>query len=86
MFRFLFILVGMFFVLMLLMGFSVVRTFKNLLFGGGRDTRQKNTRQQSSGRARSQQQRREEPTPPPAQRKKIISKDEGEYIDYEEVD
>lgn len=87
MFKFLFIMFFFFILLVFLMGFSILRTFKNILFGSsnsGRKSegqRRQTSSSQSSGSSASQ---REEYTEP-ASRKKIFTKDEGEYVDYEEV-
>jgi len=76
MFKFIFF--GFFFIVLmtLLLGFSFLRTLKNILFGSGnkkktggqRQAKQKQTTQQAS-----------------SNKAKIFRKDEGEYVDYEEV-
>jgi hypothetical protein len=78
MFKFLFLLFGFFLLLVLLLGFSVIRTFKRILFGapktetGRRHTNPTAGQQQTCGRiCRSQE--------------KLFTKDDGEYVDYEEV-
>ena len=71
-----FLFIFLFIVFMvLLFGVSFLRILKRLIFGS---PRREETQQRRS---------RQAPTEPPAnhQRTKIISKDEGEYVDYEEV-
>ncbi|MDL2309721.1 DUF4834 family protein [Parabacteroides sp. OttesenSCG-928-B22] len=82
MFRFLIICVSFFAILMFLMGFSVFRTLKEIFFGSSQKRAASNQRRRPT--EPSAQQRRQEPEPP-TQRKKIFAKDEGEYVDYEEV-
>lgn len=98
MFKFLFVLFFFFLLLLFLMGFSILRTFKTIFFGSGssQKTPRGNTRP-SSNRAsgshpHSTNTNSAEPTvetedyqSPPRPRQKIFSKDEGEYVDYEEV-
>ena len=67
MFKFLFVMFFFFILLVFLMGFSILRTFKNILFGSGSSGKKGEQRRQTSSR------------------KKIFAKDEGEYVDYEEV-
>lgn len=80
MFKFLFFIVGFIVLMTLLLGFSFLRTLKRILFGGG--SSQKRTSQRQTGRSSSRQQPTQ-PTAPPKQ--KIFTKDEGEYVDYEEI-
>ncbi|GAB6395225.1 MAG: DUF4834 family protein [Bacteroidales bacterium] len=74
MFKFLFVLFSFFVLLVLLMGFSVLRTLKNILFGGGQNMKSSRQKQQ-----------RQENKRQPSSRKKIFGRNEGEYVDYEEV-
>jgi hypothetical protein len=76
MFKFLVFLFMFFLVLVSLLGFSALRTFKAILFGNPKKRTQSHA---SAGRSRA---RNSNPRP---SRKKIIPKEEGEYIDYEEV-
>lgn len=88
MFKFLFVLFFFFILLVLLMGFSILRTIKNILFGSGRSSGKKGEqrRQTSSNSGRRQPSRdTAEEDYATAGRKKIFAKDEGEYVDYEEV-
>ena len=102
MFKFLFVMFFFFILLVFLMGFSIfrrqrqmcirdrfsiLRTFKNILFGSGSSGKKGEQRRQTSGYssdARSNSSAREEYASQ-ASRKKIFAKDEGEYVDYEEV-
>ena len=87
MFKFLFFMFFFFILLVFLMGFSILRTFKNILFGSGSSGKKGEQRRQTSGyssNARSNSSAREEYASQ-ASRKKIFAKDEGEYVDYEEV-
>lgn len=82
MFKFIFVLFFMFLLLLFLLGFSVIRTFKNILFGKGGSTNSRGQKRQTSNhRQQHSSNSRQETT----NRKKIISNDEGEYVDYEEV-
>lgn len=88
MFKFLFVIFFFFILLVFLMGFSILRTFKNILFGSG-SSRGKKGEQRSQTSSASSGQRTtttvEDENTNAANRKKIFPKDEGEYIDYEEV-
>ena len=90
MFKFLFVMFFFFILLVFLMGFSILRTFKNILFGSGNSGssgKKSEQRRQTSGYssdARSNSSAREEYASQ-VSRKKIFAKDEGEYVDYEEV-
>ncbi|MDL2281971.1 DUF4834 family protein [Parabacteroides sp. OttesenSCG-928-G06] len=81
MIRFLLICVFFFVILMFLMGFSVFRTFREIFFGSPK--RRASATQNSRTNNQSTQQQRPDNNPP--QRKKIFTKDEGEYVDYEEM-
>ncbi|MDR2470042.1 MAG: DUF4834 family protein [Tannerella sp.] len=64
-------------ILTLLLGFSVSRIFKSVLFGNSNRRRTQSRSSDSSGRKRTRNSQ--------TSSKKIIPKDEGEYIDYEEI-
>lgn len=87
MFKFLFVMFFFFILLVFLMGFSILRTFKNILFGSSNsrkgEQRQQTTNKKYSDR-QSQSESREEDYAS-SNRKKIFAKDEGEYVDFEEV-
>ncbi|MBP3518057.1 MAG: DUF4834 family protein [Parabacteroides sp.] len=86
MFKFLFVMFFFFILLVFLMGFSILRTFKNILFGNGNSKKCEQRRQTSgySSNTRSNSSARDEYASQ-SSRKKIFAKDEGEYVDYEEV-
>ena len=67
------------FILLSLLGFSVIRSFKSFFFGSpkGHNKRRTATNQRASRTKNTTAQR--------PSRKKVISDDEGEYVDYEEV-
>ena len=87
MFKFLFVMFFFFILLVFLMGFSILRTFKNILFGSGSSNGKKGEqrRQTSTNSSRQQSYNTAEEDYTSANRKKIFAKDEGEYVDFEEV-
>ena len=76
----------LFLLLLFLMGFSVLRSFKRFFFGT--TDQREHTRQQSnrtnsrSSASRAEEEVRRTHT---TQRKKIFTQNDGEYVDYEEV-
>jgi len=78
MFKFLIIVVGLIFLSGFLFGFSVLRMFFRAVLG-----LQTPPRKSSSNQQKAKQASNKSSTPPPA--KKIISREEGEYVDYEEI-
>ena len=87
MFKFLFVMFFFFILLVFLMGFSILRTFKNMLFGSGSSSGKKGEqrRQTSSYSGGQQHSHAAEDDYASANRQKIFAKDEGEYVDFEEV-
>ncbi|MDR1746488.1 MAG: DUF4834 family protein [Tannerella sp.] len=75
MFKFLLIFFGFVFLFCSLFGFSVGRSVKSILFGNP----------QGKSQDTSQRGRQAQKNTTKASRKKVIPKDEGEYVDYEEV-
>ena len=75
--KFLFMSFLVFLFIVFVFGFSIVRFIFRLLFGSGND---RNTRQQQSSREQQNKTNYTEHNSP-----KVISKDEGEYVDYEEI-
>ncbi len=75
------------FLLVFLLGFSIIRSVKNVLFGSSSKAHASSRR--SNGNHSSGQQRRRPSANKEyahsSSRKKIFAKDEGEYVDYEEV-
>ncbi|MCD8043182.1 MAG: DUF4834 family protein [Tannerellaceae bacterium] len=77
MIKFIIFCVGFVILLGFLLGFSVLRMFKYILFGSS------SNRREEPGRKRTQTNSKQQYTAP--KKKKIIEKDEGEYVEYEEV-
>lgn len=84
MFKFLFFIVFLFILLVLLMGFSVVRMFKRMLFGGGESGQRRNAHTSGNQQSRSRDGQQNQPKHHPSARK-IFREDEGEYVEYEEI-
>ena len=88
MFKFLFLIAAFFALMVILMGFSVFRAFRTMLFGSSDN---KSRRENENRRRRAEQQRREREEEQERMKreasaqKKIFSKDDGEYVDYEEI-
>ena len=71
------------FLLVSLLGFSVIRSFKEFFFGSPKNKSQYRQRAASQSRQRSHTKsstNRQQPN-----RKKVIDANEGEYVDYEEI-
>jgi hypothetical protein len=82
MFKFFFMLFFLFVLMLFLLGFSVVRTFKNILLGSSNDRKRETRHRHSSNNATSRESHTQQDETP---RKKIFTKDDGEYVDYEDV-
>ena len=78
MFKFLLIAFLFFLSLIALFGFSIIRFFFQAFLG--RPSKKQSQSSRKSYQNTNSQQSQSNPTP-----KKIITKDEGEYVDYEEV-
>lgn len=75
-----------FILLIFLMGFSVFRVFRNIFFGTDTNVNKNNNKRNQSDRYDySQNTSSNNKQPSSSSRKKIFGKDEGEYVDYEEV-
>lgn len=100
MFKFLFFIVFLFFLLVFLLGFSLLRGLKRFLFGDGGNQRQQTYQRRTTSQSQNQTYdsqktsstdsyaNAEEVEDPPRswkRRRKIYSQNEGEYVDYEEV-
>ncbi len=83
MFKFLFIMFLFFLLLVFLAGFSILRAFKNMLFGGESNHTKSGRKRREDG-SRRRQNNSEGGNGSPT-RKKIFAKDEGEYVDFEEI-
>lgn len=92
MIKFLLVMFLLFILLVVLLGFSLIRSVRNVFFGGG------DRKQASSGAGPAGSGRREHKASsgrtsghashgrsPIRRKKKIFGKDEGEYVDYEEI-
>lgn len=74
-----------FILLVLLLGVSLVRSAKNIFFGGG-SKHTGNRRQPSRSDGEAVHDHKEtHRSSVSRKRKKIFGKDEGEYVDYEEI-
>jgi len=78
-FKFFFILFLIGFTLVSLLGLSVLRSFRDFFFGKPRSKQRSTSQSRQSNQTRNSTDRRRQ------SHKKIISTDEGEYVDYEEV-
>jgi len=78
MFKFLILVICLFFLFGFLFGFSVLRLLFKSIFGI-----QSAPQKPSSNQQKTKQSSRQTKTPPSA--KKIITRDEGEYVDFEEI-
>lgn len=84
MFKFLLIILLFFLLLLFLLGFSLFRTVKKVLFGSTSTTK---TRTQSRNTyAKEKQGQKETTSYATKEKKKLFSREEGEYVEYEEVD
>ena len=80
MFKFLLTIFMIGFLLVSLMGFSVIRSFKEFFFG-----RPKSANKQRSASQSRQNNTKSSTRPQQTNRKKVIDANEGEYVDYEEI-
>ena len=78
-FKFFLILFLIGFTLVSLLGFSVLRSFRDFFFGKPKSKQRSTSQNRQSSQTRSSTDRQRQ------SRKKVISADEGEYVDYEEV-
>lgn len=84
MLKFFFTILFLGFILVSLLGFSVIRSFKSFFFGNPKDRNRKRTSVNSNQQQRNRPQNTTTQNSPPP-RKKVFADDEGEYVDYEEV-
>lgn len=83
MFKFLFIIIFFIVLMTLMLGFSFLRTLKRVLFGESEsEKRARQQRQAAQNASRQGNSNRQENVAP---KKKVFDKDEGEYVDYEEI-
>ncbi|MDR0347873.1 MAG: DUF4834 family protein [Tannerella sp.] len=81
MLKFLFTLFFLAFVLVSLLGFSVIRSFKSFFFGSSKDR----NRQRTVHNRRTDTNKSQNTTAKPRSRKKVFDRNEGEYTEYEEI-
>lgn len=84
MIKFILIIFLFFLLLVFLLGFSLFRSLTRFLFGSSNKSTSTQHRSSRTSQQHRQQQRSADP-PRPQPKKKIIDKNEGEYVDYEEV-
>jgi predicted lipid-binding transport protein (Tim44 family) len=78
-FKFFMIIFLIGFTLVSLLGFSVLRSFRDFFFGSPKSKQRPTSQSRQSSQAKSSTNRQKQ------SREKIITADEGEYVDYEEV-
>jgi len=81
MFKFLMMIFLIGFLLVSLLGFSVIRSFKEFFFGSpkGKNNQRSASQNRQGGNAKSSTRNQQ------TNRKKVINPNEGEYVDYVEV-
>ena len=79
MFRIFFVIFLFGFILLSLLGFSVLRSFRDFFFGNPQK------KQRAASQNRQSRQTKSSTNSQQQSRKKVIAADEGEYVDYEEV-
>ena len=79
MFRILFVIFLFGFILLSLLGFSVLRSFRDFFSGNPK------SKQRATSQSRHRSQTKSSTNSQKQSRKKVIAADEGEYVDYEEV-
>lgn len=68
------------------LAFSLVRGFFRILFGGGTRNDSASRQQRTYTSRQDEDTARSSSGPYPSPKKKVIDEDEGEYVDFEEVD
>ena len=79
MFKFLMMIFLVGFILFSLLGFSVLRSFRDFFLGSPK------SKQRATSQSRQSKQTNSSANRPQPNKKKIIEPDEGEYVDYEEI-
>lgn len=86
MFKFIIFIIAAVFFIFLFFGVSVFRILNALLFGNrSRKSSGTGTRAQQNGQNAHTSQQGRNPAGNPSQGKKVITPDEGEYVDFEEI-
>ena len=80
-FKFVLIIFLFGFILVSLLGFSVLRSFKNFFFGKPNDRNKQYSASQNRQNSKTKNSTNQRQT----QRKRVIADNEGEYVDYEEI-
>ena len=83
MFKFLFFIVFFIILMTLMLGFSFLRTLKRILFG--ESEKEKRARQQRQATKNASSQNSNTRKGGVFSKKKVFDKNDGEYVDYEEV-
>jgi predicted metalloprotease len=83
MFKFLFVIFFFIILMTLMLGLSFLRTLKRVLFGESES--EKKARQQQRAAQHASKQKSANRQEAASSKKKVFGKDEGEYVDYEEI-
>ncbi|MDR3142393.1 MAG: DUF4834 family protein [Tannerellaceae bacterium] len=83
MFKFLFVIFFFIILMTLMLGLSFLRTLKRVLFGESES--EKKARRQYRAAQHASKQKNANRQEAASSKKKAFSKDEGEYVDYEEI-
>jgi hypothetical protein len=78
-FKFLLIIFLIGFTLVSLLGFSVLRSFRDFFFGSSKSNQRSASQSRQGSRTKGSTNHQKQ------SKKKIITDDEGEYVDYEEI-
>ncbi|MDR0430821.1 MAG: DUF4834 family protein [Tannerellaceae bacterium] len=84
MFKFLFFIVFFIVLMTLMLGFSFLRTLKRILFGESENEKRARQQRQAAKNASNQRNAKQKENTT-SSRKKIFTKEDGEYVDYEEI-
>jgi predicted metalloprotease len=83
MFKFLFVIFFFIILMTLMLGLSFLRTLKRVLFGESES--EKKARQQRQATQHTSRQKSANRQEAASSKKKVFNKNEGEYVDYEEI-
>ncbi|MDR1624703.1 MAG: DUF4834 family protein [Tannerellaceae bacterium] len=82
MFKFLFVIFFFIILMTLMLGLSFLRTLKRVLFGESESEKKARQRRTAQHASKQKNANRQEDA---SSKKKVFNKDEGEYVDYEEI-
>ncbi|MDR0750101.1 MAG: DUF4834 family protein [Tannerellaceae bacterium] len=82
MFKFLFVIFFFIILMTLMLGLSFLRTLKRVLFGESESEKKARQRQAAQHASKQKSANRQAAA---SSKKKVFGKDEGEYVDYEEI-